>query len=240
MTLRTADLDVRAWRPQSFGRSHVRKVADPLIEPVWSGDRVLLVAGAIVRRLDVLAGGAHAVFFDDEGEELEGAALDAVAANLRDALRAESVILDGYLSRQPNAPRDATPGLGLTIPTTTQVMGQMLFGRRSARAARAPIPAAATPVDPDVPLAFVAVDLLAIDDDALLGIPLLERKRILDTAFDETSLLRRSPYVRPPVDSWLVAWRALGFRELAYKAANSRYTPGAPNEAWARIAIPLD
>jgi len=38
----------------------------------------------------------------------------------------------------------------------------------------------------------------------------------------------------------MVAWRGMGFRELAYKAANSRYTPGRPNHDWAAVAIPRD
>ena len=133
-----------------------------------------------------------------------------------------------------------SPGLGLRMPTAQQMVGQMLFGRRSAKAPRAPLPAEASTDDPDIAVALVAIDLLAIDDQALLDIPLLERKRILDTAFEESRLVRRGAYVRPPVDSWLVAWRSLGFHELAYKAANSRYTPGKPNDAWARINIPLD
>ena len=90
---------------------------------------------------------------------------------------------------------------GVQMPTTQQMVGQMLFGRRSAKSPRAPTAAGhAETTDLGVPIAFVAIDLLAIDEQALLEIPLLERKRILDTAFDETRLLRRSPYVRPPVD----------------------------------------
>jgi hypothetical protein len=231
MTFRTAELDVRTWRPQAFGRGHVRKVSDPLIEPLWDGERVLVV---------VAEAGIDAEFFDMDGELLEGPALVPIVAELRDQLHAETIVLDGYLSRHPNAPNAMSPGLGLRMPTTQQMVGQMLFGRRSAKAPRAPLPAEPATEDPETAVALVAVDLLAIDDQALLDIPLLERKRILDTAFEESRLVRRGAYVRPPVDSWLVAWRALGFHELAYKAANSRYMPGQRNDAWARINIPLD
>ena len=75
---------------------------------------------------------------------------------------------------------------------------------------------------------------LAEDPD----VPLLERKRILDSAFEERTLVRRTPFVRPPVRRWMVAWRGLGFREVAFKAANSRYTPGRSNEGWAAVPIP--
>jgi hypothetical protein len=231
VTFRTAEIDLRSLRPQAFGRGHVRSIKDPLIEPLWGGERVLFV---------IPETGAEPGFIDAEGEELEGPALDAIVAELRANLRADTVALDGYLTRQPNTPSAMSPSLGLTMPSAQQMAGQMLFGRRSANAPKAPGRAEPAIVDPDAAVAFVAVDLLAIDDQGLLDIPLLERKRILDTAFEQTSLLRLGVYVRPPVDGWLVAWRSLGFHELAYKAANGRYLPGKPNPDWARIRIPLD
>ena len=231
MTFQTADIDLRALRLQTFGRQHVRSIKDPLIEPLWGGERVLLV---------VAERGSEPGFTDIDGEALEGPALDAIVADLTANLRAETVAIDGYLTRQPNTPSAMSPSLGLTMPSAQQMAGQMLFGRRSASAPKAPAAAEPAMVDPDAAVAFVAVDLLAIDDQGLLDIPLLERKRILDTAFEESRLLRLGAYVRPPVDSWLVGWRAIGFHELAYKAANSRYTPGKPNRDWARIRIPLD
>ncbi len=256
-----AAIDVRDWRPQLFGKGNVRHVKDPLIEPLWDGERVLLVVGDVgfgdtvpatgvsstgaeeptTDRVTTADGAPPILFLDIDGEELEGPALDAIAADLVTAARADVLVLDGYLSRQPNTPPPSSPSLGVKMPTTQQMVGQMLFGRRSSKSPRAPTAAGhADTTDLGVPIAFVAIDLLAIDEQALLDIPLLERKRILDTAFDETRLLRRSPYVRPPVDSWLIAWRALGFHELAYKAANSHYTPGLQNEGWSRITIPLD
>jgi len=240
MTLPITDLDLRSVRPQRFGHAHVRKIVDPLIEPLWNGERVLVAVGPIVGGLDLVDRSADVAFLDDEGEELEGVTLDAIAAELREDVRAESLLLDGYLTRQPTTPTEPDPGLGLAIPTATQFAGQMFFGRRAARATRLAAPGAQLPGDRSVPVAFVVVDLLAIDDLTLLRIPLLERKRVLESALGESLLVRRGLYVRPPVDSWLVAWRSIGFHELAYKASNSRYTPGVRNDAWARIAIPLD
>ena len=90
----------------------------------------------------------------------------------------------------------------------------------------------------DGPLAFVAVDLLEVDRTPLLDIPLLERKRILDGIVGENLLIRKSMFIREPVNSYLLTWRTAGFRELAYKDPNSRYRPGADNDGWAMAPMP--
>jgi hypothetical protein len=219
----------QAWRPQGFGKRHARDIADPIIEPLWAGERVLLV---------VNAPGARPAFLDEEGELLDDPLLDLIVDQLGKAIRADSLVLDGYLTRQPHVKAEMAADLGLAVPTPAQMVGQMFFGRRAAQAARLPIPGRTDPIDRSLPLAFVAVDLLAVDDEPLLDIPLLERKRILETVFAETDLLRRTAFVRPPIEGWLVGWRAIGFRQLAYKAANSRYTPGLANPSWASARIP--
>jgi hypothetical protein len=220
-----ASSDVRTWRPQGFGRRDVRRISDPLIEPLWAGERVLAVAQR----------GYPLDLRDSEGEPLEGPAIEVIAAQLDEALLADTVVLDGYLTHQATTPAVMDVNRGIQLPSAQQMVTQMLFGRRgSAGAARRAAPSG----DPGAPVAFVAVDLLAIDSEPLLEVPLLERKRLLESAVLETTLIRRTAYVRPPVDRWLVTWRSLGFQDLAYKAANSRYTPGARNDEWAAIAIP--
>ena len=71
-----------------------------------------------------------------------------------------------------------------------------------------------------------------LDDEPLLSVPLLERKRILESVVDESRLVRRGIYVRPPIDSWMGSWRSFGFKRIAFKGANSRYMPGTPNAEW--------
>jgi hypothetical protein len=219
----------RTWRPQAFGRRRPRDVRDPIIEPLWAGERILLAMDSPDAEPD---------FHDQDGEPLEGPALEAIAVELRDAIRTWSLVVDGYLTRQATMPEQGTDQ-GISTPSAGELVGQMMFGRRMAEAvSRSADKTAAN--DPGRPICFVAVDLLAIDDDTLLDVPLLERKRILDSAFEERALVRRTPFVRPPVDQWMVAWRGMGFREVAYKAANSRYRPGDPNDDWAAVAIPRD
>jgi hypothetical protein len=222
--------DVATWRPQPFGKRNHRHVDEPIVEPLWTGDRVLVhVAGEQVR------------IVDGAGEPLDGDDLDPIVAALVTGGRAESMVLDGYLTTQPTRESTGAYSLGIDPPTAQQMAGQLLFGARALRSSVSR-PGDIGPSTEDAagatPLGFVAVDLLAIDDEPLLEVPLLERKRILESAFEESLLLRRGVFVRPPVDTWLVSWRSLGFSHLAYKAANSRYTPGEPNDAWATVAIP--
>jgi hypothetical protein len=230
MTSRLMETEVRAWRPQAFGRKRARDVRDPIIEPLWSGERILI---------GVDGPGAEPEFLDIDGEALEGPALVPIAAELREAIRTSALVLDGYLTRQATMP-DQPTDLRLTAPSAGEFMSQMLFGRRSARAVAMATSARAAQADPGLPVGFVAIDLLSIDDDILLDVPLLERKRLMDGAFEERSLVRRTAFVRPPVDRWILAWRGIGFRELAYKGANSRYVPGRPNDEWAAVMIPRD
>jgi hypothetical protein len=230
MTGRLMGSELRTWRPQTFGRRRARDVREPIIEPLWTGERVLLVMNSP---------DAEPEFYDVEGERLEGPALEAIAAELRQAMRTWSFVVDGYLTRQATMPEQGIDP-GIATPSAGQMVGQMMFGRRLAEAVAAKTSQQAAATDPSLPVCFVAIDLLAIDDDTLLDVPLMERKRILDGAFEERPLVRRTPFVRPPEKRWMAAWRGLGFREVAYKAANSRYAPGHPSDDWAAVTIPRE
>ena len=72
------------WRPQRFGRRGARQVADPVIEPLWSGLRVLVSVdrGEVELR-------------DGNGELQRRSAIAAAVAR---AVQAESAVLDGYLT----------------------------------------------------------------------------------------------------------------------------------------------
>jgi hypothetical protein len=80
--------------------------------------------------------------------------------------------------------------------------------------------------------AFVATDLLWLDGIPLDDVPLLERKRLLDGALEVSFLVRVTPFVKPSAALTLVTWGQLGFRELSWRAANSRYMAGAENPDW--------
>lgn len=218
----------RTWRPQAFGRRPARHLDDPLVEPLWSGIRVLA---------HVASTGVE--FLDGDGDAQEWpATAGAVAA----AVQADSAVLDGYLTTEA-----AGDGVGVVaapdpeLPSPGQMTRQMLFGGGRNRRAEimASIEATAQPhLSSDDDVVFVAVDLLMLDDESLLDVPLLERKRLLEAILVEGPLVRRGIHVRLPIGVWLGTWRSLGFRAVAYKDANSRYRPGVPNDDWATATIP--
>ncbi len=230
--------DTRTWRPQAFGRRKPKELTDPVVEPAWDGVRILAHAGPNGVRL-----------VDAEGEDL-GADHPDITAELASVARVEPLILDGYLTDQAlrsgvgvDFDLDQTPGLGEHVT-------QFFMGKRAADAVagRGQIPgrvtartigqAEAAAAGEPVPIAFVAVDLLVLDEDDLRDVPLLERKRLLESVLPEGPRVRRTTFVREPAGSFIITWRALGFGGLAYKEANSRYHPGAVNEDWSLITMP--
>ena len=212
-------IDPAEWRPQAFGNKGSRSIADPIIEPNWGGVRVIARVG---RGPD----GSPATTLTDEDGRDSTAEFAEVAQAIAAATLTDELVLDGYLTVEPTQdPRD----LDLTAmetPNKRAFLTQMFVGGR----ARAPEPR--RHLDPERPIAFVAVDLLMIDGDSLIDLPLLERKRLLDTALQAGNLVRITPFVRAPVGSLALTWHAQGFRELVYKPANGRYHPGGGPGDW--------
>jgi ATP-dependent DNA ligase len=230
--------DPRSWRPQAFGRRKPRDLRDPLVEPAWDGVRVLAHVDRGAARL-VDAAGANL-----------GEAHPEIVRELTAAALAEHLVVDGYLTDQA-----LRSGVGLVLdvddgPGMGEHMAQFFLGNKAADllSGRGSVPGAATArsvtqaeeaaAAGPAAIAFVAIDLLALDDEPLLEIPLLERKRIMEGVLAEGPRVRRTPFVREPAGSFIVTWRSAGFGGLAFKAANSRYRPGAPNDDWSLIAMP--
>jgi ATP-dependent DNA ligase len=216
-------------RLMPFGRAEARHVSDPLWEPLWGGQRVLA---------HVLDG--RVTFRNERDETLEG--YDLLRETILEYALADELVLDGYLLPAPL--RDTTgaesPAGMDSLMTPAEVGRQFILGsRRSERretmlaenARRVQLPSAS-------PTAIVVVDLLWLDGEPIVDIPLLERKRLLDATLLDGEIVRRTVSVRPPVEQWYAQWRAFGFSALAVKGANSRYTPGRPNGEWATTLIP--
>jgi ATP-dependent DNA ligase len=230
--------DSRTWRPQAFGTRKPKELRDPIVEPAWDGIRVI---GHVVR--------GDVRLLDADGIDLASAHPE-ITAELTSAALAEELVVDGYLTDQAmrsgvGVDFDINQGPGMGEHVTQFFLGTkaaeyvggrgQVPGRSTARTIDQVEAAAAS--EPG-PIALVLVDLLVVDDDDLLEVPLLERKRLLESVITEGARIRRTPFVREPAGSFIITWRALGFGGLAYKEANSRYHPGAPNEEWSLIPMP--
>jgi hypothetical protein len=228
---------MRTWRPEAYGRKGTKAVANPIVEPLWVGRRVL--AGLDRGGGDGTAGTIGIV--DEDGDPI----LDrpAIEAALAVATHAASVIVDGYLTKQV-----ASDGTGLYVgPEKVSFdlgarMTQFFVGGRIASTAeqveaRRQLHEASS-FAPDDPVSLVIVDVIWLDGESLLEVPLLERKRQLESIIKASDLVRLGAYVRPPIDTWIGSWRAVGFRDLSFRGANSRYRPGAVGEDWTTVPIP--
>jgi hypothetical protein len=220
----------RTWRPQQFGDRRAATIVDPIIEPLWTGPRIL----AFVRD-----GGA--TLTDVDGEPVDGH--DELREVLASSVAGATALFEAVLTAEPiQSPTDLVGREVVSLPKASEAMSQMIVGSRGDRKDRV-----ARHVEEverrhlaasGATVAIVLTDLLWLDDESLTDVPLLERKRILESVADESHLVRIGIHVKPPVDPWLGSWRAFGFRRLAYKAANSRYVPGAKNADWALAEIP--
>ena len=216
-------------RPQPFGSGNPGRILDPLIEPLWTGVRAL---AAIDAGLATLAG--------DAGEPIEGQ--PDVAAALGEAATAEGLIVDGFLTKLA-----AGDGSGVyvamdSLPSASQMVSRPLLGIRPTRAedVTKALEAAheARTFGPDDTVRFVAIDLLWLDGEPVLDVPLLERRRLLESVLAESDLVRRGVFVRPPIEAWIGSWRSVGFTGLSYRAANSRYQPGRAGDDWVSTPMP--
>ena len=220
----------RDVRPQAFGRRGPDRILEPVVEPAWPGQRVIIGVD-----------GPDASLFVD-GEVVDGH--DDIRGHLARQLAAtaDAAILDGYLTKQI-VNEDAVIYTGPDdLPSTGSLIAQSMIGTRRNRAEEAAkareADVAARSFDEDDPVNLVVVDLLWLDGDWLLDVPLLERKRILESILPGDDLVRAGLYVRPPIQTWIGSWRAQGFTGVTFKEANSRYVSGAVAGDWASSSMP--
>jgi hypothetical protein len=218
-----------AWQPQRPGRRATRDIPDAIVEPVWDGLRA-------VAALDE----ASAALFT-RGQEIAVPA--ELTVSLRDAFMATEAVVEGAITTValrsgegafPPMPQVERPPILVPRGVFKSVKDDPYVRARDhvleADAAEAAILEALAAGERH---AFVATDLLWLDGQSLLDIPLLERKRLLETVVDESYLVRVTAFVRSSAVATLVTWGGLGFAELSWHGANSRYLPGLENPDWA-------
>jgi ATP-dependent DNA ligase len=213
-------VDLLSWRPMlPHLRRPARDVFDPILEPYWVGLRVL---AHFDRAQTAENGGPWLRLIDAEGDDATDEE-PAVMAELAEAILAEDAIIDGYLTDQATRPAEGVAMVGeATLPRVP------LLSRKGFDIEMRALPE----VDPTHPFAFVAIDLLRIDGQSLIDLPLLERKRLLDAVVRQGPLVRVTPYTRPPLRGWLQSWKSAGFGGAVVKAANSRYFPTSVTREW--------
>lgn len=222
----------RDLRPQTFGKRTADRIREPVVEPQWPGLRVL----AAVR--------GDVVFLHDEGDPIDGH--DAIREHLATMLAptTDGVVLDGYLTKQVVTDTGIYTGFDEYESTgrliAQSMVGKLAMGQNRTEAAIKRLEAATAErtFTPDDLVNLVLTDLLWLDGEWLLDVPLLERKRLLESLIRGTELVRTGVYVRPPLATWIGSWRAQGFPGLTFKEANSRYRPGERADDWASTAMP--
>ena len=224
-----------AWAPQLPGRVGPRDVDDPLVEPDWGGLRVVVASSGT--SIEVFRPGAPVPL------------PDVLHAALAEAARGVGAVIEGHLSTaplggttvlvppRPSVPRSAMffPRLGRSRKDDPYVHARHHLSRMEKEA-----PAVLDALAEGEAFAFVATDLLWLDGQSLLDVPMLERKRLLDGLLAVAELVRVTPFVKPTAVMTLVGWGAMGFRELSWRGANSRYLAGRENPAWAVARPPED
>jgi ATP-dependent DNA ligase len=223
-----------AWQPQRPGKRSAKDIVDAIVEPDWGGMRV--VASLTTD---------EAALFRNGGEV---ASPEELLQALLDGFRAVDAVVEGHLTTSalrsgegmfPPSQKVERPPILVPRAIRKDVKDDPYVHAREYEAAAARLePLVLEALERGERHAFVATDLLWVDGQPLLEVPLLERRRILDGVIDESYLVRNSPFVRPSAVLTLVTWGSLGFRELSYRAANSRYLAGSENEDWVIARAP--
>ena len=188
-------------------------ITDPIVEPLWSGWRVLVHFDS--------AQPLAVKLIDQFGDNVADTEPDVVA-ELSDAILAVDAIIDGILTAQ--ATRSAE---GVAVFHDAHLNATNVFMAR-----KPDVDIERPGIDDPTPVALVCLDLLRVDGQDLLDVPLLERRRILEGLVRGGDLVRVSPFTRPPVDSWVASWKAAGFKGAMLKSANGRYVPGRQTTDW--------
>ena len=219
-----APSDRRAWRPMRPYRGRRRfDIVDPIVEPLWSGARVI---GHTHVNAD---GEVDVALIEDLGADV-APELPDLASTFGRSVMAVSSVIDLVLTSEVSL-----RGIGAAAITDVTSNGTgMLLRNNVEMDVRAPVPDKSEHA-PEPVTGLVAVDLLEIDGTSLLDVPLLERKRLLESVIDQNDLIRVSIHARPPFDSWVVTWKSLGLRGAMLKAANSHYRLGGDSIEWRTI-----
>lgn len=86
------------------------------------------------------------------------------------------------------------------------------------------------------PVTFVAFDLLYLDGRSLLGVPLTERKELLDALVVKTERVQVSTYIEGAGSAFVAVAEQQGLPAVLAKKADSSYQPGGSDD-WVKIPV---
>lgn len=208
--------DPLAWRPMGPAiTKRPPEITDPIVEPLWSGARVLAHVGQGEPRVRLI---------DMFGIDLAGNVAELVAL-IGQAVDADDAIVDGVLTTE--ATRGGIGAATITEPKTN-LMTMVWKHDPGVEVVRR------DPHEEQIE-GFVALDLLRLDGQVLVDLPLLERKRLLESVVAQSDRVRVSVHARPPVDAWVATWQGAGLRGAMLKGANSRYLVGGRTLEWRTV-----
>ena len=213
-------MDRRDWRPMRPYRGRRQfELIDPVVEPFWSGGRVM---AHVTRRQE---SDPDVSLIEDLGTDVASTLPDVAAAFGR-SVRADSAVIDVVITSEVGL-----SGVGAAAIPEVKTSSASILLRNDADVAVVRRDDAAIEKAAEV-TGIVAGDLLEVDGSELLDVPLLERKRLLESVIDESDIIRTSIHARPPWQPWVTTWKSLGLRGAMLKAANSRYEPGGDSIEW--------
>jgi len=170
-----------------------------------------------------------------------------------DGMRALSFVDGDHLRVQSYNERDVTvswpelAGLPDAVPASTALFdgelvatddqGRPSFGLLQQRMHIAD-PAEARRRSAEVPVAYVVFDLLHLDGNDLTGLPLRDRRRLLDQVLEPGSRWRCSP-LHHDGPALLEAATAAGLEGVVAKRLDSKYEPGKRTRTWLKVKVRL-
>lgn len=170
-----------------------------------------------------------------------------------DGMRALCFVDGDDLRVQSYNERDVTvswpelAGLPAALPVTTALLdgelvatdadGRPSFGRLQQRM-HVTDPAEARRRAAQVPVAYVAFDLLHLDGHDLTGLPLADRRRLLDQVLEPGPRWRVSP-MHDDGPALLEAATERGLEGVVAKRLDSRYEPGTRTRSWLKVKVRL-
>lgn len=168
-----------------------------------------------------------------------------------DGMRALAFVEDGRLRVQSANERDVTvswpelAGLPAALPVgqvlldgelvATDAQGRPSFGRLQQRMHIASAAEAALRSS-EVPVSYVVFDVLHLDGHDLTGLPLSDRRRLLDQVLDPAPRWRTSP-LHDDGAALLAAADAQGLEGVVAKREDSTYLPGGRVRTWLKVKV---